>query len=171
MIRRLVEADVAVVADAEQLQVHAAERFDERFIAGGFRLEVLRKAVRHMRVRLVDVDVVEQVVVHEIAVAVRVVAGKPAVFVEVDRPHAGEVEEPLFAALDQFFVCADGRRARRKAEHAVGLQVHLRADHARGKRAHLLVGFDPHHAHRRHFQYQSFHFAARFPGRPPLPTL
>ena len=82
-----------------------------------------------------------------------------------------KVEEPLFAALNQLFVRADGRRARRKAEHAVGLQDHLRADHAGGKRAHLLVGFDPHHAHRRHFQYQSFHFAARFPGRPPLPTL
>ena len=58
---RLVESDVAVVADAQQLQIDATEFADQMIVAGTFGSRVLGQAIGQMGVLLLDVDLAEQV--------------------------------------------------------------------------------------------------------------
>ena len=130
-----------IVADAEQLQIDAAERLNKALIAHSLLFKVICVAVRHMCVRLVDVHVVKEVVVHEIAVAVRVRTVQTAVFVKVYGAHFGKVQYAVLIALYKIFIGANRRRACCKAQHAVRLQKHLAADDAGCNGAHFFIGF------------------------------
>lgn len=91
----LVEADVAVVANAEQLQI--------RVTGGGDDLVVLRArsggvgvgAIGHMRVVQVDVDVIEEVLAHEVVIALGIVVRKAAILVQVVGADLGKVDVAL----------------------------------------------------------------------------
>ena len=74
---RLVEGDVAVAADAQHLQVDAAFVGDHPFVLLAIGLEIQSPAVGHVRVARVDVDVIEQVLLHEVAIALRMRAARP----------------------------------------------------------------------------------------------
>ena len=92
-----------------------------------------------MGVGLVDVHVLEEVHVHEVAIALLVVAGQAAVLVEVVGLDLGEVELAGLIGGNEVLVGADGRGARGKAEHAVGLEGDLGRDDGGGLAAHVLV--------------------------------
>ena len=83
VIVRLVEADMAIVADAEELQVGIAGGGDKLVVCGTVCLSVHVGAIGHERAGLVDVHMVEEVVVHEVTVALRIVTGQAAILVEV----------------------------------------------------------------------------------------
>ena len=73
-----------------------------------------------MDVALRHVDVVEQVLLHETAVALRMVGGKSLVLVQIHGAHAGEVDAPRLLPGDQFPVQGDGSGAGGKTQHAGG---------------------------------------------------
>ena len=68
---RLVERNMPVAAQTQQLNV-ARELFEERVIAGALLCLVLRHAVFNVRVLGIYVQPVEQVLAHEIRIALRV---------------------------------------------------------------------------------------------------
>ena len=68
-VGRLIETDVTVSADAEKLEIDSAGSCDSRIVFLTFNLNVLCEAVRDMGVFLFDVDAVEEIVLHEITVA------------------------------------------------------------------------------------------------------
>ena len=72
-LARLVEADVAVRAKAQQLQVDAAHAVDDLVVLGAGIVCIGVGAIRQVDVRRVDVHMIEQVAVHEAPVAFRVV--------------------------------------------------------------------------------------------------
>ena len=83
--RRLVEADVAVLADAENLQVDAAGPQDAIFEPRALGVEVLRLAIEEVRLARRQVHVAEQVLAHVGAVAARVRRIDAHELVEVER--------------------------------------------------------------------------------------
>ena len=139
VIVRLVEADMAVVADAEELQVGIAGGGDKLVVCGAVGLGVHIGAIGHERARLVDVHMVEEVVVHEVAVALRIVTGQTAILVEVIRTHLGEIEVARLVLGDKPFIGADRGGTRGKAEHAVRLKGDLGGDKIRRLTAHVLI--------------------------------
>ena len=78
----LVERDVAVRADAEDLHVHAAGVRDGRLVRRARRRDVLGEAVGAVHVRRVDVDAGRELLLDDVAVALRVVGGQADVLVE-----------------------------------------------------------------------------------------
>ena len=74
-VRRLVEADVAVGAKAQQLQIRAAKAVDDGIVPGALGSGIGVHAVGDIAVGLIDVHVVEQVGAHEVGVALVVVFG------------------------------------------------------------------------------------------------
>ena len=135
----LVEADVTVVANAQELEVLVAGGGDGRVVLGAGGLVVLHQSVGHMGVGLVDVHVIEEVHVHEVAIALLVIAGQAAILVEVVGLDLGEVEIAGLVGGNEVLIGPDGRGARGKAEHAVGLEGNLRRDDGSGLAAHVLV--------------------------------
>ena len=77
----LIKADVAVTAHAQQLQVGAAQATDKRVVAGALGLSVLGQTVGHMGALGPHVHMVEEVMLHEVAVALVVRTGQALVFV------------------------------------------------------------------------------------------
>ena len=103
-LARLVEADVAVVADAQQLQVDAAHAVDDLVVLGAGCVRIGVGAVRQVDAGGVDVDVVKQVAVHEAPVAFRVVLGQAAVLVQVHGGDLREINVALVVPLHQLLV-------------------------------------------------------------------
>src|SRR5439155_979403 len=56
-----------------------------------------------------DVHVPEEVLVHEVVVALRMIRGQADVFVEVERRHAGEVDLPRLVQPHQLLIEAEWR--------------------------------------------------------------
>ena len=81
---RLVEGDVAVLADAGEEEVDAASGFDGVLVADAFGLEVRGVTVEDVDVGRVDVDVGEEVLPHEGVVGLGVVTRNADVFIHVE---------------------------------------------------------------------------------------
>ena len=124
-LARLVEADVAVVADAQQLQIHAAHAADDLIVVLALGLGIQIGAVRQVDVCGIDVHMVEQVAVHKAPVAFRVLLGQAAVLVQIDGGDLRKIQISLVVALHQLLVCAHGGAAGSQTQHAVGLHDDL----------------------------------------------
>ena len=124
---RLVESDVARLADAEQLEVDAAGRPDRLFIRGARVRHALarRRAVGDVDVLLRDVDLREEVLPHVAMVAVGAVGRHRVVLVEIERDDAREIDVPRLVPADQLLIHAQGRAARGKPEHHAALGAGL----------------------------------------------
>src|SRR5262245_56950089 len=89
--RRLVEADVPVQSQAQDLQTDAAGSLDRAFVAFAFAPDVACRAVEKMNAAPGKVDVIEQMPLHERAVAVRIVCAEADELVEVERRGSAEI--------------------------------------------------------------------------------
>ena len=140
MVAGLVEADVAVVAQAQQLQVDAAQAWA---MASSYAAQAASASgfapSGHVRARRVDVYVVEQVLLHEVAVALVMLRVEAAVLVQVEGGRVGEADPAFGAVLHEVGVQADGGRAGGQAQDAVGLRGKAARDHVGGLPAHVLV--------------------------------
>ena len=98
-VRRLIEPDVAVAADAQQLHVNAAHAPDQLIIAHALCLRIRREAVRHMGVGHVDVHMLKKIPIHKVPVALAVFGGQPQIFVQIHALHAAEIQLPRLESL------------------------------------------------------------------------
>ena len=128
LITGLVEADVTVLTDTQNLQVNAAQRGNQRLVASALGSAVLGQTVGNIGVCLVDVDMVKQMVVHEIAIALIVIGGDGVVFIQIDGADSGEIQLAGLILLDQAGIHTLGGGAGGKTQHAVGLERDLRRD-------------------------------------------
>ena len=122
---RLVEPDVRVAPDAEHLQVDAAPLLDQRIIAAALLLEVLRHAVRHEAMIRPQVHAREQMLFHEIMIALRILARHAHILIEIERRHLRKIKPDRLMQLHELIVKPDGRAPRREPQHALRLQVEL----------------------------------------------
>ena len=104
---RLVKADVAVMAQAKQLEIDAAERTDHLVVPGAFLSGVRLHAVGNVDAFRRDIDGVEKIFVHEIVVTLVVIPAESLVFVEVDGAHLRKIDVPFMVPLDQLLIRAD----------------------------------------------------------------
>ena len=148
---RLVEADVGVAADAQQLKIDAVMLLNDPVIPGALQSAVGLGAVRQEASVRRDIDMVKQILPHEAAVALGMVPGQAAVFVQVDGNRLPEIQLALLIPLNQMAVGADGGGAGGKAQHALGVQGHLRGDDVRSLQAHVIIIFRTNQSHRTSF--------------------
>ena len=90
---------------------------------------------------------VEQIILHEIAVALIVGGGQPYIFVQVYRVHLGKAQIPLPVPLHQLLVGPDGGGAGGQTQHTVRLGYHLGCDDGGRPAAHgvvILLTIDSH---------------------------
>ena len=122
----LVEADVAVRADSEDLDVDASVCLDGRVVGCGADLEVVAPAVGAVRGTLGHVDEVNEVAVDEVRIPLVVIAGQPDVLVEVVGANLGKGDLTGPVAAHKLSVELERRGPGGQAEHKVRLgAVHL----------------------------------------------
>jgi hypothetical protein len=102
------------------LEVEAARLGDLLFVLAGVLRDLVdgEGAVGDVDVLGVDIDEVEEVLVHETVVALELFAGDGVVFVEVKSYHVSEGEIFGLVEADEFGVDADGGGAGGEAEDA-----------------------------------------------------
>ena len=106
--RGFVEPDVAVVPQAQKLQAQSARLGDGLLVSGARSVGIGASAVRHMGASRVDINMGEQVVLHEVAVALVMLRIEPAVLVQVETGHVLEAQRAGLAILNQAAVQAVG---------------------------------------------------------------
>lgn len=105
----LVEGDVAVRADAAEEKLDATVGLDLLLVTLTLGNEVGGIPVEDVDVLCGDVDVIEEVGVHEVPVALLVCAGKTDVLVHVEGDDVLEGEDAVLHKLDEVLVSLDGR--------------------------------------------------------------
>ena len=127
---RLVEADVPGAPDPEDLEVYAARGPDGVLVPAAVRIESGGgdSPVGHVGARRRDVDMVEQVRLHEAPVAARVGRLDGVVLVEVEGHHVREAEPLLAVHPDELGVESERRGAGRQAQDSRALRGLPRAD-------------------------------------------
>ena len=122
---RLIEADMTIGADAQQLQVDAAQLVDDTVVTGTLGGSVQIGAVRQVGLGRVDIHLAEQVLIHEIPVALGMLLGQAAVLVQIDGGHLRKIDVALVVPVHQLCIRAHGGAAGRQTQHAVGLHNDL----------------------------------------------
>ena len=89
----------------------------------------------------IDIDVIEEMLTHEIVIALRVVVREATVLVQVIGNDLGEIDIALFVPFDKLLIGADGRGARCQAQHAIGLEDNLSRDDIGRLAAHVGIVF------------------------------
>ena len=92
-----------------------------------------------MRVVQVDVDVIEEVITHEIVIALRVVVAQAAILIQVIGTNLGKVDVALLVPINELVIRANGRAARGKAQHRIRLQDDLSGDDVGRLAAHVII--------------------------------
>ena len=103
---RFVESDVTIKTDAEQLKINTAEGLDASVVVSALFCKVFGAAVGNERVLKANVDMVKEVGLHKVTVALIVISGKTDVFVKVYRGYRGKIEVALLVPLDELTVGA-----------------------------------------------------------------
>ena len=140
---RLVETDVARLADAEQLEVDAARLLNRGLVrvAEGRNLVARERAVGDVDVSRVDVHVGEEVLPHETVVRVEARGPDRVVLIEVEGHHAGEREPVVAVHVDQLAIHADRSGTTGEPQHSTATACRFLTDDRgdpRGDRASAL---------------------------------
>src|SRR5207248_2778347 len=89
---RLIETDVSIAADAEDLQVDAAGAANILLVRSAVLLVIaFDRAVRNMDVARRNIDLGEEVLLHEMPEAPGVIRGEAQILVEFEGTHAGKI--------------------------------------------------------------------------------
>src|SRR4051812_48984659 len=91
-VSRLVEADMAVGAEAEDHQIDAAGALDRALEARAFPVGVPDRPVKEVNLLPRNVDMVEQVAVHERTIASRIGRIDAEEFVEIEGGRRRKIE-------------------------------------------------------------------------------
>ena len=121
---RLVEGDVPVVPDPQEPDVARTDRLELLFVALTFLLTLLSHSIEKVDVLRLDVDLAEEVLLHEEAVALVVGGREPHVLVQVERPDLREVQALLAVEAGELLVDRDGGRPGRQTQNAIRLAAH-----------------------------------------------
>ena len=81
---------MAVGTYAENLKIDAACVLDLRLVVSALLAPILGKTVEDMRIGLIDINLVEKICVHEVAIALIVSRRKAIIFVKVPALNALE---------------------------------------------------------------------------------
>lgn len=121
LIAGLVETNVTIATQTQQLQIHAAHAVQQLIIALAFPLCVRIHTIGNIGVIQVDIDMVEQVMPHEISIALIVVSRQTHILIQVHSLYLRKVHIALFVPLDQLLINANGAAAGSQAQNGVGL--------------------------------------------------
>ena len=97
---RFVKRDMAVVAYAAHKQVNFTVRTDFFFIITAFRIDIRRVTVEQVNIFCWNINVIEEIAMHEAVVAFRVFFRKANIFVHVERHHMLKADLARFVHFD-----------------------------------------------------------------------
>ena len=116
-LRRFIEPDVSVGTQAEDLEVDAAGSGDGALVAGAFLDRIRRRAVEEIDLLRPELDAIEEVGVHEAAIAGGVARREAPELVEIEGRHAREVGAPVLGERREVVIETHRRAPGRQAEH------------------------------------------------------
>ncbi len=115
---RLIERQMTVHTDAAHEQVDSAVKSDLLLVVGAFLFGIVGHAVQNVDVLRLHIDeVVEEVVVHEVPIALIVLMRKAEVFVHVEGNDVFETDLTRFVHANKLLINADRAGTGRKAEN------------------------------------------------------
>ena len=113
----LVEGDVAVHAAAAQEQINAAVGSDLVLITLALGFQILGHAVENVHIFGRNVDMVEEIIMHEVPVALVMLSGQANILVHVEGDHVLEGHFPGLVHLDQALIDTQRRRTGRQTQN------------------------------------------------------
>ena len=135
------------MSQAQKLQVDTTCLRNCLLVCIASRLGVLHRTVGDMRLLDVDIDVVEEIVLHKVTVALVVSSRQSAILVKIERLRIREADFACVARAHELGIQANRGRTRREAKDTVRLRLKLLRDHVRRGGAHLLIVFGNYYVH------------------------
>ena len=121
---RLIETDVAVAADTQHLDINAADFVQHGLVGGAGLIHIRRVAIRHMDIGLVNIDMVKQIHIHEVMIALVVLGSQGIILIQVVGADFGKVQKARLVKSDELLVGAHGGRTGGQTQHRIRLYIH-----------------------------------------------
>src|SRR5690606_31391476 len=102
--RRLVKADMTVMADTEQLQIELTDLSEKLVVPLAFQLRVRCAAARDMCLLRCDIDVAEQIIAHVAGVALGMLRRQTDIFIKIEGGSPLIADEPLLIVADHLLI-------------------------------------------------------------------
>ena len=143
-----IETNVTVPSQTQQLQICTAQFLNQFVVPGTLCLGICGQTVRHMGIFHIDVNVIEQVGIHEIPITLIVGRCQTFILVQVHGTHFFETQVPLRVPRSQLLVGSHRCRPGGQTQHTGRVTNHLCGDQMSCTAAHgRIIGFliDPRH--------------------------
>ena len=145
---------MAVSAKSQKLKICISKGFYQLIIPSALLLRILCQTAGHICILREDINMVKQIFLHEIAVALVVVSGKSLILIQVHGVYFLKAEIPSLVPCCKLFVCSNGCRTGCQAQNAVRTTDHLSRNNVRCTTAHGVVVL---------FTVYSHNFSVSFP--------
>ena len=143
----LVKSDMTVLTDTEYLQINTACSVYHFLIFFTLRSRVIGHTVGNVGARNINIDVIEKMLVHKIAVALIVIGSNRIILVEVECGNVGEIYLTHLIHFNKLIVKTDWRRTGCKSKYTVGLKCHLACHKLCGTQGHLIIIITNYYSH------------------------
>ena len=100
----LIETDVTIRSDSKKLQIYSSDILKQSIVCFTACLRIKIGTIRNMGILNVDIDSAEQVLVHEVTVALVIGSVQSYIFVQVHRFYMGKIQYSLFIHSSQLIV-------------------------------------------------------------------
>ena len=104
VIVRFVETDMGITANPQKLQVDTAQIRNQTVVPAALRIRIRSHAIGNMDMVGSNIDVVEEVLMHEVVIALRIVCRQPPVLVQIHRGCLRKVQISFFVPENQLAV-------------------------------------------------------------------
>ena len=120
-----IKADVSVPADTKQLHIHTSGLPDDFVILCTCLIAILFQSVRHKGPCFVNIYMVKEIMIHKIAVALVIVAGKSLVLIQIHTCHPGKIQIPFFVPFYQLCIHAHRRGTGSQSKNCIRFHDNL----------------------------------------------
>src|SRR5690606_14414723 len=126
-----VEADMPVVADAEQLQVDAPAGCKRCIVLRALVLRPFGKSVRNMRIVSLDINMIEELFLHVISITLGMIRRQAEILIQVESGSMPVADQILLVQGNHLLIDADRRAAGGQSKHSMRIRLNCAGDESR----------------------------------------
>ena len=140
-LARLIKSNMSVMSQSQKLQVYTASRTDHFFISFALCICIRIHTVGQMGSLWIDIDIIKQIMIHKIEIALIILSRKTSVLVQIHSRHITKVQISFFIPFDQLLIGSNRSRTSSQSKYTIRFHDHLCRNDVCCLTAHVIVIF------------------------------
>ena len=135
----LIETDVTIRSDSKKLQIYSSDILKQSIVCFTACLRIKIGTIRNMGILNVDIDSAEQVLVHEITIALVIRSVQSHIFVQVNGLNVRKIKDSFFIHSSQLVISSNWGRTCSKSQDTIRFGQNNTGDNGSCSTAQLFI--------------------------------